>query len=310
MIKVSIIGAGRIAECYIKVLRDFKNIELVGIISRSKESSKQKSLKYKIHYHSNSLENMMKITKPDIVIVCVTPTETKKICLNLLKYKCIVLVEKPLGLSLKDSKEVLLKSKKSKSKIFIAFNRRFFNSTNLLINKLSKNASKRVVNIFDQEDTNAAKKNGHSKKIIDNWMYANSIHLIDFFTFLCRGKINNIVSQRIKINKNQYFIYSKIFFSSGDIGIYNAYWNRPAPWKISVSCSESYFQLSPIERLIEKNNRGEMITYKDSKYDIKYKPGFYLMVKNLLKVYTGKKNKLVSLKENCKTMKLINSIYK
>ena len=49
---------------------------------------------------------------------------------------------------------------------------------------------------------------------------------------------NEEKGERIKINKNQYFIYSKIFFSSGDIGIYNAYWNRPAPWKISVYCSE------------------------------------------------------------------------
>ena len=102
----------------------------------------------------------------------------------------------------------------------------------------------------------------------------------------------------------------KILFSSGDIGFYNAYWNRPAPWKISVSSNNSYYQLYPIEKLTEKNKAGQLKNYESSKYDTKYKPGFYLMVKNLLKVYTGEKNKSISLKENLNTMKLINSIYK
>ena len=310
MIKISIIGAGRIAENYISVIKEFKNIKLIGIISKSKASSKKKALKHKIPYHGNSLKKMMEFIKPDIVIVCVTPTDTKKVCLNLLNYKCVILVEKPVGLSVNDSKKVLEKSQNSKGKIFVAFNRRFFSSTLILLKKLKKNKNKRIVYVSDQEDTRAAKKNGHSKKVINNWMYANSIHLIDYFTFLCRGKIITVISKKIKINENEYYKYAKILFSSGDVGFYNAYWNRPAPWKISVSSNNSYYQLYPIEKLTEKNKAGQIKNYESSKYDTKYKPGFYLMVKNLLKVYTGEKNKSISLKENLNTMKLINSIYK
>jgi hypothetical protein len=67
--------------------------------------------------------------------------------------------------------------------------------------------------------------------------------------------------------------------------------------------------MSPIEKLFEKNNKGQMISYKESEYDKEYKPGFYFMVKNLLNVYTGQKNNLVSLEENIKTMNLIKRIY-
>jgi hypothetical protein len=67
--------------------------------------------------------------------------------------------------------------------------------------------------------------------------------------------------------------------------------------------------MSPIEKLFEKNNKGQVMSYKDSKYDKEYKPGFYFMVKQLLKVYTGQKNNLVSLEENIKTMDLIKKIY-
>ena len=309
MIKVSIIGAGRISEQYIKVLKSFKNVKIVGIVSKSEKSSKIKSKKFDIPYFGNSIDTMMNKIKPNIVIVCVTPTETMKVCFNLFKYNCISLIEKPLGLSLEDSKKILFKATTFKRKSFVALNRRYLNSTNLLLKKISSDKSKRIVSVFDQEDTQTAKKNGHNSLVIKNWMYANSIHLIDYFTFLCRGNVKKIYNQKIKLNNRQYFKSSKILFTSGDIGIYHAYWNRPSPWKISVSCNKSYFYMSPIEKLFEKNNKGQLISHNDSKYDKEYKPGFYFMVKNLLKVYTGKKYNLVSLKENIKTMDLIKRIY-
>ena len=309
MIKVSIIGAGRISEQYIKVLKSFKNVKIVGIVSKSEKSSKIKSKKFNIPYFGNSIDTMMNELKPNIVIVCVTATETMKVCLNLFKHDCISLIEKPLGLSPQDSKKILFKAKIFQRKAFVALNRRYLNSTNLLLKKLSSDKSKRIVSIFDQEDTENAKKNGHNSLLIKRWMYANSIHLIDYFTFLCRGNIKKIYNEKIKINNQQYFKSSKILFTSGDIGIYHAYWNRPSPWKISVSCNKSYFYMSPIEKLFEKNNKGKLISYRDSKYDKEYKPGFYFMVKNLIKVYTGQKNNLVSLEENIKTMDLIKRIY-
>ena len=67
--------------------------------------------------------------------------------------------------------------------------------------------------------------------------------------------------------------------------------------------------MSPIEKLFEKNNKGQLISHKNSMYDTKYKPGFYFMVKDLLKVYKKKKNNLVTLDENIKTMHLIHRIY-
>ena len=158
MIKVSIIGAGRISEQYIKVLKSFKNVKIVGIVSKSEKSSKIKSKKFNIPYFGNSIDTMMNELKPNIVIVCVTATETMKVCLNLFKHDCISLIEKPLGLSPQDSKKILFKAKIFQRKAFVALNRRYLNSTNLLLKKLSSDKSKRIVSIFDQEDTENAKK--------------------------------------------------------------------------------------------------------------------------------------------------------
>lgn len=309
MIKVCIIGAGQISEQYIKVLKSFKIIKVEGIVSRTIKSCKEKSKKFSIPYYGNSIETVMNIVKPNIVIICVTPSETKKVCMKILKYQCHVLIEKPVGLNLKENKYILNIANKYEGKIFVALNRRYFSSTIKLMSKLNKNNSKRVVNIFDQENTIAAKKNGHSKKVIKNWMFANSIHLIDLFSILCRGKIKKISKEKKQLNNNEHYMIANIEFSSGDLGVYHAYWNRPAPWKITVSCDKSFFYMSPIENLYEMDIKRKIINYKLTQVDKKYKPGFYMMIRDLINMYKKNKNNLVSVKKNLETMKLIDKLY-
>ena len=81
-------------------------------------------------------------------------------------------------------------NQKSKTKIFVALNRRFFFSTQELLKKISKDKSNRVVEIIDTQ-TPELFKNRFPNKIIKNWIFANSIHMIDYINILCRGHIKN-----------------------------------------------------------------------------------------------------------------------
>ena len=66
--------------------------------------------------------------------------------------------------------------------------------------------------------------------VIDNYMYANSIHLIDFFAVFGRGPVT-AVEPIIPFNRDTpRFVAAKIEFDSGDIGLYEAVWNGPGPW--------------------------------------------------------------------------------
>ena len=44
------------------------------------------------------------------------------------------------------------------------------------------------MNIFDQENSLATIKLGKPLKVVKNWMYANSIHMIDLAYLFGRGK--------------------------------------------------------------------------------------------------------------------------
>jgi predicted dehydrogenase len=309
-IKIAIIGSGKVADEYIKVIKKFKVLQIVAIVSKRIESSKRKAAKFKIPNYGISVDHMMKKVSPNIVIVCVTPSATQEVCGKLFKFNCLSLIEKPIGLNLVEAKNILYMEKKFKRKSFVALNRRFYSSTLLLNKKISKyTKSKRIVTVIDQESPNQARKNGHNKKTVKNWMFANSIHLIDYFRILCRGNIKNIKTKTYKIEKNQQFKISIINFSSGDIGVYQAYWNRTAPWYVSVSCKNHFFYLSPIETLYEKKSNGKVLRYSNTDVDKKFKPGFYLMIKNLINQYNSGKSNLTTLQYNLGTVKLIEKIY-
>ena len=111
--------------------------------------------------------------------------------------------------SFEKSEYIILFCDNLKSEIKISVSGYLFPVNNLL----KKANGIRVVNILDYENTLSV-KNFHPKKIIDNWMFANSIHVIDYANFLCRGKL-------VSIKKN---IFSKqkklihLIYSSGNAG--------------------------------------------------------------------------------------------
>ena len=66
-------------------------------------------------------------------------------------------------------------------------NRRFYSSTQKLQKILLNNKDKRIVTVFDQESKSNALKSGHNNKVVKNWMFANSIHLIDYFNIFAEA---------------------------------------------------------------------------------------------------------------------------
>jgi molybdopterin-guanine dinucleotide biosynthesis protein A len=56
----------------------------------------------------------------------------------------------------------------------------------------NEDAGPRLIQIFDQEDLDEAMADGHPQNVLDDWMYANSIHLVDLFRVFARGKILSI----------------------------------------------------------------------------------------------------------------------
>ena len=99
-IKIGIIGSGYMAQEYIKVLKNIK-IEVTGVVSRNLKKRKFAS-KNRIKFFS-SIDQLYNKTKPDAFIIAVSELSLKKVLIETFKFKTFNLVEKPIGINLKES---------------------------------------------------------------------------------------------------------------------------------------------------------------------------------------------------------------
>ena len=305
-IRILLVGTGNIAKEHYKAFSCFNDFEFVGVVARNKTKMTKFASDLKIPYYSNNLEIAHTKLKPDLVVVATSIINTYKICLKLINFKSVIFVEKPMGLNYIETKKLVNLIKKKKRKVFIALNRRNYFSTRKLQKSISNKVGKRVVIVNDQTIIKKLNKNFPSK-IIKNYMYANSIHLIDYFSIFCRGKLKSIQTFN-KFNKEPFFVSSKLVFSSGDLGVYSGIYDRESPWYVSVFIDKKTYVLKPLEKISSSTK----LFKREIKFsnDNKFKPGFKLQAKEILNFFKKNSYNLVDHKEYFKSVELIKKIYK
>jgi predicted dehydrogenase len=308
--KISFIGAGYMTTEHLKAFKDIHNVEFEGIYSKTKSKAVELSKQYGIKNIFDNIDDLYTSTNSDAVIISVPELSLREVCEVVFKYPWISLIEKPVGYNLIDAEYILNLAKKNNAKVYVALNRRHYSSTRNILNKLNNINEKRVVNIFDQEDAISALKAGQPEIVVKNWMYANSIHMIDLFRVFCRGKIihvNNILKWDAN---NPNIVLSEIKFESGDIGIYQAIWNAPAPWMLTISTPSARYEMRPMEYAYEQlAGSRQQIQLEVEDIDISYKAGIKKQAEEFIKVLNNQSYILPNLDEAFESMKLINNIY-
>lgn len=314
-IKVSFIGAGNMANEHISVFKKNKNFKIEGIFSRSNKNLIKTIQKHKNLKKYNSINELYKKTKSDLVVVAVNEEQYKKIIKNIINFPWICIAEKPMGINFKEINFINNLVSKKKATIFISLNRRFYKST-ILAKKILKKFKneKRFLKVVDSQNRDKYKQDAKKLEIrksnqsLKYLMYSNSVHLIDYISNFCRGDLIKInLKNKWNINSPKNFI-AELIFSSGDKAKYFAYWKEFKKWEVKITFNKYKLKIKPLEKLLSSKyfSITNNVNYQN---DINHKPGLFLQSKEIIKFFSGKKNNLVTLKEYMKTVNLIKKIY-
>jgi hypothetical protein len=179
-----------------------------------------------------------------------------------------------------------------------------------VLDELTKTSGTRFIQVNDQENTIAAIAAGQPQQVVDNWMFANSIHIIDYISMVCRGEPTVRYKQVTQLSENAYVVHANIAFSSGDQASYTCYWNIPGGWSVNISTESTNWQLSPLEvartRKLVDRQYTEILA---DPLDIGYKPGLVRILNELVKCSNGQAHSLTTISEANRTMKLIDLMY-
>jgi len=229
---------------------------------------------------------------------------------NCFEYPWTVLLEKPVGYNLCDAEEIEAAARAKNRSVFVALNRRHYSSTQTVVRDLKELPGQRFIRVQDQEDQFQALQAGQPKTVVDNWMYANSIHVIDYFLTFGRGKIYN-VEPIIPWNADDpNYVVAKVSFDSGDVGLYEGIWKGPGPWAVSVNTPEKRWEMRPLEQAaFQITGQRKLDVVEAHPWDTQFKPGLRLQAEKAVGAAKGEVNDLSTLQVAMESMRLVQAIF-
>lgn len=123
--KVIMIGHGGISKKYLDAIKNIKDIEVVSVLGRNKEKVKQYAEENLIAYHGIDFNELRKISKPSIAIVCTPNAVHYQNVIDAASGGLHVLCEKPLHIIPEKQNEMIKICKDNNVKLGVSFGRRF-----------------------------------------------------------------------------------------------------------------------------------------------------------------------------------------
>lgn len=308
--KVAFIGAGYMMREHARAFRDVRGVRLVGVVGRTRERADAVASEFAIPLVCDTIEMLYAKTNADLVVVCVPELEVNSVACQAFLYGWTVLLEKPAGYNLSDAESILAASERNGVKAYVALNRRHYGSTRNVLQALNESQGPRLISVIDQEDPASALAGGRPKEVVDNWVYANSIHIIDYLRIFGRGQVAS-VDRTIHWNSEApLFAAAKISFDSGDVGLYQAIWNAPGPWAVTVNTRANRWELKPLEKaVVQMAGQRTQQPLCDDPWDTEYKPGLRQQAEQAVLAARGQPSNLPTLADALETMRLGKAIY-
>lgn len=307
---VAFVGAGDTTREHVRAFAQTPGVELSGIFSRTRRRAEDLAVKFGIGAVCDSVAELFDKTRAELVVVTVSVSEMNTVGQACFQFPWTVLLEKPPGCHLLEAIALQREARARKRRVLVGLNRRFYSATLAALQDLKRYDACRYIHVQDQQSLEEIACDRYPQAVRDNWMYANSIHVIDYLRVFARGALAS-VTPVFRWNPNCPGIVGvAVDFEGGDIGYYEGLWNRPGPWGVSVSIPEKRWEMRPLEQATFQD-RGERVLHsiEVSNWDRDFKPGFRLQAEHAVADAMGRPSSSVTLDDALETMRLTAAIF-
>jgi len=190
-IKVALAGAGAFGIKHLDGIKNIAGVEVVSLISRDLEKTKEVAARYGIAHVSTNLADSLALKEVDAVILC-TPTqmhaEQSIACMKAGKH---VQVEIPLADTLKGAQEVVTLQKQTGLVAMCGHTRRF-NPSHQYVHREIKAGRFNIQQLdvqtyfFRRSNMNAL---GQPRSWTDHLLWHHAAHTVDLFAYQCGSPI-------------------------------------------------------------------------------------------------------------------------
>jgi predicted dehydrogenase len=304
---VAFVGAGPVGLAHLKAFRSLE-VEVVGLCTKGADTGRLLAAEHGFPLYAESITELYERTKADAVVAALPIAEMLSAYRELFALPWASLTEKPLGVDLLEAREIAALAHGADHRGFVGFNRRHFASTRAAMSIIETSSAPRSVTVFDQQDRDQALRVGHPSVVAENFMYANSIHLIDYFSMFCRGMLTKVQQVRPWTAIRGCTVEVELTYDSGDVGRYIAVWEQKGPWAVELMSGDINVVLRPLEKLTVTRDGRDVTPLIDYGVDELFKPGFVVQAQSFIGALSGSGG-CPTIDDAIVTTELVSSIY-
>jgi predicted dehydrogenase len=281
--RICIIGYGNIARSHIEAFRAH-GCEIVASCNRSERGNESARQEGGIPKTYTDHISMIETEKPDAVVNCVSFEHIFSITKSLIPFGIPLLIEKPAGLSVAETKELIDLRNEFGTKVQVAMNRRHYSIFQNAINEIGGQDKIEMINLeWSESPLKAKTKKGLNDLLIGKYIYANTIHGIDILDYFSGGISDFQVYCSSSIG---YFNWQMILSGKSKSGIlvnFTSSWGSPVPWRLVIYGSNKRAEFSPLETCrIYSDSEPKVLSISPKEFDTELKAGFYMQSKIFL----------------------------
>ncbi len=308
-VRVAMIGAGKMAREHARAFADVPGATLAGIYSRTRAKAEALAAEFSFTTAASSIDELYRSTGADLVVVAVNVLDMFAVAMETLRYPWTILLEKPAGADLGEAEE-LATAAATHGRVYVALNRRMYAATRTALQDVAERDEFRYIRVCDQQDQAAGAAMGHPPRVVETWMFGNSIHLVDYLRLFGRGAVQSV--ERIVPWKPSApgLVLAKVVFDSGDFGVYEGIWNGPGPWSAMIHTATRRWEMRPLERAVYQNRGERMLNeVQPAAWDIDFKAGFRRQAEEAVAAARRMPTELPSIADSLESMKLVAAIF-
>lgn len=305
-----LVGAGEMSVDYIKVLNEL-NVKY-EVIGRGERSAKECTGKTGVPVICGGIETYLPDCGelPGSAIVAVGIEELASVTRSLLRSGVKkILVEKPGGIDKYEIHSVFEEAERSRADVYVAYNRRFYSSVKKAQEIIQDDGGVTSFNFEFTEWSHQIVDLEKAPGVKENWLFANSSHVIDLAFFLGGRPREMTCYKSGGLNWHPSgSIYAGAGISeTGSLFSYQANWEAPGRWGVEVLTRKHRFIFRPLEKL-QVQDTGSVAIQEvpiDDDLDTRFKPGLYAQVKAFM---DGDSLRLVAVSEHCRNVEYYQMI--
>ncbi len=311
LVKVGFVGAGAMAREHARAFRDVLGVVLAGVCSRTRSRAEALAAEQGVAAVFPSVTAMYETTRADLVVVAVPELAARDVSTECFGFPWAVLLEKPPGRDLAEAEGIARAAHAAGRRVPVALNRRCYSTTRAALAELDRDPGRRFAHIQDQQDLVDARALGQPEAVIRRWMFANSIHLVDYLLLFGRGTLERVSPFSSRDANGEGVVLARLRFSSGDLGLYEGLWGAPGPWAVSVTTPSRRWELRPLEAAtVQRRGSRERRPVPADVWDQEFKPGVRRQAAEAVAAVRGRPSVVPTLEIALVTMRAIAAIYR